>query len=282
MSNVLNALHAAGINPFAVTLVAESLLKSPIAARSANEPLDFFFPVKREDCAGFIGVSFTLQAVEASSAETQPTPAPAPAEPVAPPVAWPHDATDRVHQLMGQLAEKELQRMALHDGLRRLLCAVNAQAATLDERTAAQALLSASDAAKLTRRVYLVATGSVHEGQETYTRHDDAPPPLCDAECLYAAPATTAQAEPVADERPTRDDLIAALSFYAKGEHFVMSDSGAWDTVSGEPQNWYCDEAGTAMVEDGTIASRTLDGQLTAQDIAAMDDEDGSATGEGV
>ena len=34
-------------------------------------------------------------------------------------------------------------------------------------------------------RVYLVATGEVHEGQETYTRHDGAPPPLCDAECLY-------------------------------------------------------------------------------------------------
>lgn len=37
-------------------------------------------------------------------------------------------------------------------------------------------------------RVYLVATGEIHEGEETYTRHDNAPPPLCDSECLYTAP----------------------------------------------------------------------------------------------
>jgi hypothetical protein len=35
--------------------------------------------------------------------------------------------------------------------------------------------------------VFLVATGEVHEGQETYTRHD-VRPPLCDAETLYVAP----------------------------------------------------------------------------------------------
>lgn len=35
--------------------------------------------------------------------------------------------------------------------------------------------------------VYLVATGEVHEGQETYTRHE-ARPPLCDAETLYISP----------------------------------------------------------------------------------------------
>lgn len=38
------------------------------------------------------------------------------------------------------------------------------------------------------RRVYLVATGAVHEGQETYTRHEGGPPPLCDSECLYSSP----------------------------------------------------------------------------------------------
>lgn len=37
-------------------------------------------------------------------------------------------------------------------------------------------------------RVYLVATGEIHEGQETYTRHD-VRPPLCDAEVLYTHPA---------------------------------------------------------------------------------------------
>jgi hypothetical protein len=35
------------------------------------------------------------------------------------------------------------------------------------------------------RRVYLVVTGEVHEGQETYTRHEGNPPPLCDFETLY-------------------------------------------------------------------------------------------------
>lgn len=37
------------------------------------------------------------------------------------------------------------------------------------------------------QRVFLVATGEVHEGKETYTRHD-VMPPLCDAETLYTAP----------------------------------------------------------------------------------------------
>jgi hypothetical protein len=36
--------------------------------------------------------------------------------------------------------------------------------------------------------VYLVATGETHEGLETYTRHEGAPPPLCDSERLFAHP----------------------------------------------------------------------------------------------
>lgn len=45
--------------------------------------------------------------------------------------------------------------------------------------------------------IFLVCTGEVHEGQETYTRHEGAPPPLCDFEGpLYAAPSVGA--EPVA------------------------------------------------------------------------------------
>lgn len=38
------------------------------------------------------------------------------------------------------------------------------------------------------REVYLVATGETHNGAETYTRHADTPPPLCDAELLYTVP----------------------------------------------------------------------------------------------
>ena len=75
-----------------------------------------------------------------------------------------------------------------------------------------------------------------------------------------AKPATDAQpsAEPGDDDRaPT--DLIGALRFYAEQGHFGISDESAWDTVSGEPQNYWCDEAGTATVEDGSIARRALE-----------------------
>lgn len=60
-----------------------------------------------------------------------------------------------------------------------------------------EALASAAQTSPEPVAVYLVATGEVHEGQETYTRHEGAPPPLCDHERLYAAPipepASTAQ-----------------------------------------------------------------------------------------
>ena len=49
---------------------------------------------------------------------------------------------------------------------------------------------SAQEAAQ--QRVYLVATGEIYEGQETYTRHD-VRPPLCDAEVLYSAPSAAVQ-----------------------------------------------------------------------------------------
>ena len=91
------------------------------------------------------------------------------------------------------------------------------------------------------------------------------------ARLLSAAPQPPAaqQGEAVA---PTRADLIAALKFYAKGEHFILSEPAAWDTVSGEPQNWQCDEAGTATVEDGWIAKATLEGRLTAVQIETLED----------
>lgn len=52
--------------------------------------------------------------------------------------------------------------------------------------------------------------------------------------------------------------LRAALQFYADGHHFILADESAWDTVSGEPQNFYCDEADTATVEDGSVAKQAL------------------------
>lgn len=57
------------------------------------------------------------------------------------------------------------------------------------------------------------------------------------------------------------ENLRRALRFYADGEHFIKSDDNTWDTVSGEPQNYWCDEAGTATVEDGSIARLALSGQ---------------------
>lgn len=51
--------------------------------------------------------------------------------------------------------------------------------------------------------------------------------------------------------------LREALKFYAEGDHFIF-DRDEWDTVSGEPQNFWCDEACTATVEDGTIAKLML------------------------
>ena len=45
------------------------------------------------------------------------------------------------------------------------------------------------------------------------------------------------------------EDLRAALAAPAAAPF----DNESWDTVSGEPQNLWCDEAGTATVEDGTV-----------------------------
>ena len=58
--------------------------------------------------------------------------------------------------------------------------------------------------------------------------------------------------------------LRDALKFYAEGDHFNF-DGDAWDTVSGEPQNFWCDDAGTATVEDGTIAKLALNADMKEQ-----------------
>lgn len=72
MSNIMNDLHTVGLNPFGVVLVAESLLKSPIAAMSADDkPLTFFMPINRSDCAGWAGVEITLKAVRSVQAQKE-------------------------------------------------------------------------------------------------------------------------------------------------------------------------------------------------------------------
>lgn len=62
------------------------------------------------------------------------------------------------------------------------------------------------------------------------------------------------------------DQLRAALQYYADKRHFLIADEDAWDTVSGEPTNFWCDEAGTATIEDGTVAAMTLRGTPLVDD----------------
>jgi hypothetical protein len=61
-------------------------------------------------------------------------------------------------------------------------------------RTFREALKTLS--AKPAESVCLVATGEIHEGQLTYTRHD-VRPPLCDTETLYTHPSPPAKQEQV-------------------------------------------------------------------------------------
>lgn len=54
--------------------------------------------------------------------------------------------------------------------------------------------------------------------------------------------------------------LKEGLKYYADGHHFTKTDEDAWDTVSGEPANFYEDENSTAIIEDGSIAKQVLAG----------------------
>lgn len=63
-----------------------------------------------------------------------------------------------------------------------------------------------------------------------------------------------------------------ALKFYADKRHFHMHDPHAWDTVSGEPPNFWEDEFGTATVEDGSIAKLVLEGKDLDWDEDAIAD----------
>jgi len=79
--------------------------------------------------------------------------------------------------------------------------------------------------------------------------------------------------ESVAALRAEIERLRKALQFYADGEHFVLSEPHAWDTVSGEPPNYWCDEAGTATVEDGSLARLVLAGVVVDFDGDAQTGE---------
>jgi hypothetical protein len=65
--------------------------------------------------------------------------------------------------------------------------------------------------------------------------------------------------------------LIEALKYYANGDHLLLADPDAWDTCSGEPLNFLHDDAGTASVEDGSIAKAALE-SLNQQPASAGDE----------
>lgn len=71
MSNIMQDLHTVGINPFAVTLLAESVLKSPLAPMTVGKPQGFFMPVSRSDCEGWTGVRITVEAVPVDKPDTR-------------------------------------------------------------------------------------------------------------------------------------------------------------------------------------------------------------------
>lgn len=77
--------------------------------------------------------------------------------------------------------------------------------------------------------------------------------------------------------------LRNGLKFYAERCHFVWHDASVWDTVSGEPPNFWEDESNSATVEDGSIAQWILKGWSLPDDpqSEAMIPPDAPAPGGG-
>lgn len=75
-----------------------------------------------------------------------------------------------------------------------------------------------------------------------------------------------------AQAESTVERLRQALKFYADGDHFIKHQPDAWDTVSGEPANFWEDESNTATVEDGSVAKAALEGvELQNEDGTPFD-----------
>lgn len=95
------------------------------------------------------------------------------------------------------------------------------------------------------RKVFLVATGEEHEGEATYTRYDDKPPPLCDSECLFAAPPT-AQAEgwrPISTAPRDGREVLAYTAGLGRVVVYFDDEESQWGTGLGylhydEPTHW--------------------------------------------
>lgn len=120
------------------------------------------------------------------------------------------------------------------------------------------------------RKVFLVATGETSDGAETYTRHDDAPPPLCDAECLYTAPAAPALEAPAAPATPVLHDIDAGIEVMAwlrenRAPHSIYCKMSA--CLFGDPDKRATGAAGAwgAAAPVGTITDAMVDAYLTVQ-----------------
>ena len=81
-----------------------------------------------------------------------------------------------------------------------------------------------------------------------------------DTAVIFARALLAASPVPMASSAGEPEGWRAALEFYAKGNHFVRHEADAWDTVSGEPTNFFEDESNTATVEDGSVAAMALAG----------------------
>jgi hypothetical protein len=92
----------------------------------------------------------------------------------------------------------------------------------LFERNFAKASATGAEPAK----VYLVCTGEVYEGQETYTRHDRAPQ-MCDFETLYATPTTSTTGK--VDVSRVRDEALEeAVGLYESEDVLAPVGNSAW------------------------------------------------------
>jgi hypothetical protein len=66
-------------------------------------------------------------------------------------------------------------------------------------------------------------------------------------------------------------ELEQCLQFYARGNHFTQTDPLQWDSVSGEPPNFLCDDQGLATIEDGSLARMAMEGVKINWEDEAVD-----------
>jgi hypothetical protein len=171
--------------------------------------------------------------------------------------------------LCGRLLSGSMTREQVVASIRRRIDAAKLAALAAGQATAAQAAGCEPVACALDQQgffdkfqaKYFAEHGFVSTGDRTL--HDQFNHVRAWAWGSYQQGLAAAQPAPPAQPAAQRDieNLRKALQFYAGGEHFIKSEPDAWDTVSGEPQHYWCDEAGTATVEDGHIARLALSGR---------------------